>query len=148
MLGTIDTLRDISSRCLAAEALTDDQKHWLGASLLNFLNRKTPTLEEAFGLRFPKGGVPWWMEEALRKRDQALRQLAESACGDRSVLSQARHIRRLAIRYAASAWRRDQRESTMPARYRGTPTEFLWRAFKSGAAMPVGERHLRNILGR
>lgn len=28
----------------------------------------------------------------------------------------------------------------------GTQLEYLWRAFKSGAAMPLSERHLRNIL--
>jgi hypothetical protein len=35
----------------------------------------------------------------------------------------------------------------MPPRYRGTEREFVWRAFKSGAPMPLGERQLRNIVG-
>jgi hypothetical protein len=34
----------------------------------------------------------------------------------------------------------------MPETYEGTPLEFLWRAFKSGAPMPIGERQLRRIL--
>jgi hypothetical protein len=34
----------------------------------------------------------------------------------------------------------------MPERYAGTQNEYLWRAFKSGAAMPISERQLRNIL--
>jgi hypothetical protein len=34
----------------------------------------------------------------------------------------------------------------MPGRYRGTAKESLWRAFKSGAPMPLGERRLRSIL--
>ena len=34
----------------------------------------------------------------------------------------------------------------MPPRYRGTQKECLWRAFKAGAAMPLSERQLRNIL--
>jgi hypothetical protein len=34
----------------------------------------------------------------------------------------------------------------MPPQYRGTAKAHLWRAFKAGAAMPIGERHLRSIL--
>ena len=34
----------------------------------------------------------------------------------------------------------------MPTHYRGRPKAHLWRAFKAGAAMPIGERHLRSIL--
>jgi hypothetical protein len=34
----------------------------------------------------------------------------------------------------------------MPAHYRATPKEYLWRAFKSQAPVPIGERQLRNIL--
>jgi hypothetical protein len=34
----------------------------------------------------------------------------------------------------------------MPAEYPGSPAEFLWIAFKSGAPMPLGERHMRSIL--
>ncbi len=35
----------------------------------------------------------------------------------------------------------------MPAHYRGTCREYIWKALKSGAPMPLGERQLRNILG-
>ncbi len=34
----------------------------------------------------------------------------------------------------------------MPPRYSDTQNEYLWRAFKSGAAMPISERQLRSIL--
>jgi hypothetical protein len=34
----------------------------------------------------------------------------------------------------------------MPVDYAGTAHEQLWLAFKSGAAMPLGERQLRTIL--
>jgi hypothetical protein len=34
----------------------------------------------------------------------------------------------------------------MPPAYAGTPKEFLWQAFQSGAPMPLGERQLRNIV--
>ena len=49
-------------------------------------------------------------------------------------------------RYAASTWRFDRNNDDMPAHYAGTPKECLWRAFKSSAPMPIGERQLRNIL--
>jgi hypothetical protein len=50
-------------------------------------------------------------------------------------------------RFAAANWTADRGEYGMPDRYRGTPKEYLWLAFKSGAAMPLGERRLRSILG-
>jgi hypothetical protein len=36
----------------------------------------------------------------------------------------------------------------MPPDYVGRENECLWRAFKSGAPMPIGERRMRHILGR
>jgi hypothetical protein len=65
-----------------------------------------------------------------------------------SVSAQAQRIWSRSIRYAASAWIRDRNRAEMPAQYGGTPHEWLWRAFGSGAAMPIGERQLRHILGR
>ena len=47
---------------------------------------------------------------------------------------------------AASAWRHDRNNADMPSHYRGTVKEYLWRAFTSGAATPICERQLRNIL--
>jgi hypothetical protein len=35
----------------------------------------------------------------------------------------------------------------MPTEHGGKPRELLWRAFKSGAPMPIGERQLRHIMG-
>jgi hypothetical protein len=35
----------------------------------------------------------------------------------------------------------------VPDAYAGTPREYLWRAFSSGAAMPLSERQVRNIVG-
>jgi hypothetical protein len=52
----------------------------------------------------------------------------------------------MARRYAASAWRHDRENGEMPAHYRGTAKECLWRAFASGATMPLCERQLRTIL--
>lgn len=46
-----------------------------------------------------------------------------------------------------AAWPMDRMLDRMPERYAGTPKEQLWRAFRSGAKMPVSERRLRTLLG-
>jgi hypothetical protein len=79
-------------------------------------------------------------------RDEALRGLARRIAPGGSTAAKAKGVYRLALRYAASAWRFDREREAMPDTYFGTPNELLWRAFKSGAAMPLGERQLRTVL--
>jgi hypothetical protein len=148
MLATIDNLRDISRRALAAQPLSNEQLHWLGRSFADFLAHRVHSLDEAVGLKFARGGVPWWLEEALRKRDAALRELAARFHAGQSVSTQAKHILSTARRYAASAWPRDRELGAMPAHYAGREHEWLYRAFAAGAPMPIGERQLRHVLGR
>jgi len=100
------------------------------------------------GLRAPRGGIPWWLEEAMRRRNAALLELAERFFADLSPSAQARQIRLLAVRYGASAWAHDRIASEIPPRYVGMPNGWLWDAFKSGAPMPICERQLRNVLAR
>ena len=147
MLATISNLREISERCRDGEPLDPSLSSWLAERLERFLCHECASIEDALELRQPRGGVPWWMVEAMYERDRALRDLAETVAGDRSLSSRAREVRRLTIRYAASAWRYDQDREAMPASYRHTAREDVWKAFKSGAPMPLGERQLRNILG-
>jgi hypothetical protein len=148
VLTTIEQLRDISQRCRNREPLSAEQLSWLGQVLSDFLSQRCHSVDEAFGLRFARGGVPWWREEAMRKRDAALRELARRHFADLSVAAQASRIRTLAVRYAASAWLLDKGNGGMPESYVGTAKEWLWRAFASGAPMPIGERQLRHVLGR
>ena len=148
MLVAIENLRDISRRCLADQPLSTEQSQWLGVSLTSFLEHRSRSLNEALGLRFPRGGVPWWREEAIRNRDVALRALAAQFFEELSPCTQAARIRTLATRYAAAAWRHDRQRADMPANYNGTPKQHLWAAFSSGATMPVCRRQLRNILAR
>ncbi len=146
MLATIQSLREIARRCTIGQPIDGDLARWFGASLEAFLKHQARTIDEALGLRNARGGVPWWLEEGMRLRDQALRDLVRRYLPEMSVSAQASRIRDLAMRYAASAWRFERGLEQMPQRYAGTPSEFLWRAFKSGAPMPIGERQLRNIL--
>jgi len=145
-MAAVGNLREIVGRCQSGKPLDEPLARWLAASLDRFLHRRCSSIEDAFGLRAPRGGVPWWLEEAIRIRDAALRELAERHCAELSVAARARRIHSISARYGASAWRHDRETDAQPERYRGTPSEFLWRAFKSGAPMPVCERQLRNIL--
>jgi hypothetical protein len=119
---------------------------WLGQALAAFISRRCRTMEEAMHLRASRGGVSWRREQAIRRRDAALRELARRFYGQQCVSAQARAIRVLAIRYAATGWRRDRQLTTPPLYYSDAPHELLWRAFASGTPMPIGERRLRSIL--
>lgn len=146
VFASIDNLRNIMGQCFDGKALDGDLAEWLGAAIDGYLTRQFQTLEEALGLIFPRGGVPWWREEAMRKRNAALRYHAETFLDNLTLGMRAQRIWTEAGRYAASTWRFDKDYNEMPLRYAGTPKECLWQAFKSGAPMPIGERQLRNIL--
>jgi hypothetical protein len=146
MSSTIEKLREVTRRCKSGEALSDELMRWLGSSLEQFLDRHCRTIEDALGLRASRGGVPWWLEEAMRQRDAALRALAGHFFSALSLTARAKQIHALAVRYGASSWLRDHDCVSMPSVYRGKINEWLWRAFKSGAPMPICERQLRHIL--
>lgn len=146
MRVAIQNLRQISRSCNSGQDLDPRLSQWLGETLEGFLHHQHSSLTDAFGMRQPPGGVPWWREEAMWHRDEALREFAERHFDDLSVSRRAARIRQLAMAYAASAWPNDRNRDDMPAHYAGTEEEFLWRAFKSGAPMPLGERQLRSIL--
>lgn len=147
MMRSIRKMREISLRC--QQGIPLDEKHltWLGESLRKFLEQQCVSVDEAFGIKNPRGGVPWWREEQIRVRDDALRELARSFDLSASVTGIARQICTLARRYEASAWRFDRELDVVPNHYAGTPKENLWKAFKSGAPMPLGERQLRQVIG-
>jgi hypothetical protein len=135
MLATIELLENISSRCLADQPLDEWQRRWLGRVLAEFLAHRSPSIEDAMKLRGDRGGIPWWREQANHKRDVALRELAGRYFAGLSTTAQARQVRLLAIR-------------EMPVHYTQSAHEWLWRAFSSGAPMPIGERQLRTIFAR
>lgn len=146
MLAEINALREIARCCHAGLPPPENHAKWLQDGLDRFLRRECSSIDDALGLKCLRGGVPWWLEEAIRERDRALGELARRFYADRPITARARAIHVLSVRYAASAWRADRERDAMPDHYRGTVKEHLWRAFRSGAAMPVSERHLRNIV--
>ena len=146
MLASIRNLREISSLCRTGEHLPPELSKWLATTLHEFLHQRKPSLDDAMGLKYPRGGVPWWAEEAIVTRDRALREMGAECFPEISRSAKAILIRTLSVRYAATAWLRDREKVDMPEHYRGKPKEYLWCAFKSRAAMPLSERHLRTIL--
>ena len=146
MLSAINNLREVQQRCVNRQPLDPELADWLAQSLQAFLSQRCKSVDIAFGLSAPQGGVPWWLEEGIRKRNKAIQELAYLTCPGQTPTAQARRIRALSLRYAATGWRQDRFREEMPARYAGTAKQILWGAFKSGAAMPVSERHLRGIL--
>ena len=140
-------LREIARRCESREPLDPALSKWLGEVLNTFFEHETTSLEEIMGLRFGRGGLPWRRAEAMRERNAALRSLSNRFFAGTSPCARSREIATLAARYGASAWRIDRSRDGMPKRYAGRPQAFLWRAFKSGATMPLGERQIRNIVG-
>lgn len=147
MPTAIDRFRDISRHCRDGAPLPRDLAAWLAGGLAAFLERRAPDLDRAFGLVLGQGGVPWWREEAIRRRDGELRRYAALAHPLGGVTQRARAVARALARYAAGAWRFERDALDVPAHHRGRAEAHLWRAFKSGAAMPLGERQLRTVLG-
>ena len=147
MPTTIERLRDVSSLCRQGTPLPPELAGWLASGIERFLGREARDLDGALGLIQAQGGIPWWREDAIRRRDLALRRLAALVCPAAGVTARARRIAELLRRYAGSTWRLDLEHAAMPAHYAGTAQEQLWLAFKSNAAMPLGERQLRTILG-
>lgn len=148
MPSAISNLREIARICLAGQRLEAELAAWLGRALSDYLEHRTGTLQDALGLRMPKGGVPWWREEAMRRRDAELRDLARIHFAHLSVAAQARRISELSRRYGAASWRFDRALPECPRNLVGTQLEQMWRAFKAGAPLPLRERQLRQILAQ
>jgi len=146
MLSPSHALDQVCRACARKEPMPEDLRDWMAESLARFLEHGCENLNEAFGIRQGHGGIPWWRERAIRARDEALRDLAMVHFGHVSLSARAQEIEAMAKRYAGTNWPRDRENDVMPARYVGTPMQLIWRAFKSGAKMPVSKRHLRNLL--
>jgi len=147
MMASINNMKTVAQLCRTREPLPAPLSAWLATSLQSYLDQRCESLNDAFGLRNARGGVPWRMEASIRTRDAVLRRLASDYFADLSITARAERIRQLSQRYAASSWRFDRDQEDMPAAYQGQSHEWLWRAFKSGASMPLGIRQLRTILG-
>lgn len=146
MLGNIETLETIRTCCTKDVPLSSELRDWLASAIGRFLVHDCTDLNEAFGIMQDHGGVPWWLERAIRIRDRELREMSARFFGARSAYQRARKISELSCRYETTSWPRDRTVDGMPDHYLDTPKQHLWAAFKSGAKMPVSERRLRTLL--
>ncbi len=146
MCEPIENMQQVADLCIVGERLPADVSVWLGRSLRAYLDKQAETLNEAFGIQNPRGGVDWRHAACIARRDKALRALADENFQNMRITAKARTVLELTNRYAATAWRLDRNKFEMPQSYRNRPTRWLWIAFKSGATMPVGSRQLISIL--
>ena len=145
-MHSIDNIRVLAQLCRSRQPLPESLSAWLANSLQSFLDQRVPSLNDAFGIRNARGGIPWRVEASNRARDAALRTLAMHFLCDLSISAQAKRIHQMTVRYAAGNWRFDRDCEAMPPGYAGQAQEYIWRAFKSGATMPLCTRQLRTIL--
>ena len=143
-LAAVEKLRRLAAEL---EGGGDDAR-WLAACIREYLESapRGATMDMCLGVAAMPGEVNWWTAEATRVRDDAIRDLAARYYPSLRPGTQAREIERLALRYATASWHHDRDRDTMPERYAGTETAYLWRAFKSGAAMPLKRRQIETVL--
>jgi hypothetical protein len=146
MLDAIHALDEICQACNQNRPLPDHLRKWIAGSIGRYLEHDCGDLNTAFGIQQSRGGIPWWREKDIRERNSALCELARAYYANQNLSTKARLIYRLMRRYSGTSWPRDRFKNQMPWNYSGTPQELVWRAFRSGAKMPVSERHLRNLI--
>lgn len=146
MLKNIERLECIRSYCAAGEPMPSELSTWLSDAIERFIALECRNLEEAFEIHRYRGGVPWWRERALYRRDCELNQLYRRFFACLPVGSAAKEIHTLSARYETTVWPRDRKQPEMPAHYAGTPKAHLWKAFRSGAKMPLSRRRLTTLL--
>ncbi len=146
MRNVIRALDEIRTCCEEERDIPSELRPWLSEALGRFLDQHCDDLDDAFGLRQGRGGVPWWLERGIAERDAALRELAQVHFAQESISRQARKIADMSARYEVTRWRRDAVNTHMPEEYAGTPRQYLFAAFRSGARMPLSGRHLRSVL--
>ena len=125
----------------------EDSK-WLANRLWRYVSEASRglSIQEALDLDPALNGETWFQEERRDQRDTVLREMAQRFWPSRRPAGQAREIERRSLRYGGAAWGFDCDRHDMPENYRDGEFEFLWRAFKSGAAMPIKRRQLETIL--
>lgn len=96
------------------------------------------TLDRAAGLVPPPGRLPWWEQEALARRDAAIRTIRERHFRDLGVTQAAREIAVIGKRYATS----DGRTSRVPDGCK----PLLAAAVSASAGGFPGERRILDIL--
>jgi hypothetical protein len=143
----LDAIEDLRRATAVLLASGDEAGDRVGARLADYTAHAPAGADLLVCLGLASvAGETWFQVDARHQRDAALRELARQFYPDKKVGGRASEIERAAGRYAASAWRFDKAREEMPAHYSGTISEWLWKAFASGAAMPLKKRRLESVL--
>ena len=61
MRNVIRALDEIRTCCEEERDIPSELRPWLSEALGRFLDQHCDDLDDAFGLRQGRGGVPWWL---------------------------------------------------------------------------------------
>jgi hypothetical protein len=108
--------------------------------------RADMTLDAALGLAPTQSAEHWRTAERRRVRDDEYRALGHRFLPDLKTAARARAIGAMGDKFTIRWHRVDQHLATMPASYRGTPDEHLYRAFAVSDGRLPSFGQLRRIL--
>jgi hypothetical protein len=134
--GPINRLRAIVAELDAAGS---EHAAWFGSALADYERRPA---DQDFGAVLGLNAAPvWWRLEALARRDDAIRQLAERLPGGRRGRGAVAEVCKRLKRYEASAWRFDRHAADLPA---DSDRALMATVLRVGD--PPAERQLRTII--
>ncbi len=143
----IDRLRELLKVAESGELA--ELGDWLVPRLNNYFTGASAgvTLEQVFDLAVSPGRAPWWREEALKARDDAIRRLADQHFGALDLNGQADEILTAIRRYRGSRWRHDRSIDHMPESYAGTRSALLYETLRRGGGdAPESKKQVTRIL--
>ena len=109
-LDSVGRLRRIAAALEAGERPGPADGEWLASRLQRYIDGAALglTIATALDLALGSSEPTWFQEEQRGQRDDAIHDLAARYYPSLRPGTQAREIERLALRYAASAWRHDR----------------------------------------
>jgi hypothetical protein len=152
VIASVDALRRVASRLRAGELGEDGL--WLADRLFRYFDEAPSglTIGRALGLERDRGHQSWWAIERRARTNESLRECARKfLANENSLWACACVLKTLVRQYESGQWLRDRNLAEMPASYRDTPREFLFRACRANAedgqrAMPTSAKHFESIL--
>ena len=110
MNDAFDSIERILTFCAQAQqsAVEPELIRWMAARWTDYVSNAEHgvTADQAFHLKPARGCAPWWVVQARRKRDAAIRNLARPFAME-SITKQAQRVLSIAHRYGDCRWQRD-----------------------------------------
>lgn len=143
-MAAMDALRSIASALREGRPVSFKLVAWFSDAVAKYgaEAQNGVSLCGALGIAPRQAERPWWLDMALRQRDDALRAHARLIAAGQSTRAAALIIRSALLRYESTRWRLDR---TLPIEAIPQERRQLAYALKSGAKVP-GLRQLQSIL--